>query len=590
MSNSVTENVKIIINEEDKTTPYSRPDDSTDIVFIPGFLGTDPEKVMPDTPVLFNSVKEFEKFVGTAPHIITSGDVIGYDFIGLHEGDKDPSYVMAKHLLSKGMSVLYYAVKLDPTEEISELSGDRFDMSSMEMVGGSFSLTYDNTITTVSGDTLNVYNTDEVFVVTPDSTSIDFYMSYNCNELINSKLLFGFSNSNMSLIRVDVKNPDTSVWETPSVVDIASYKNNKNMLDLKFVFKTKTTSSFELSMSDFVVYDKQDNSSEVLSLADKLYKVVFGTDKTKESIFDTIKDKSVYSVKYITTGGYPAVYTYNNSINSSVAVNMLSCAAARGDAVALIDYQRDDSLLPFGTTSFYSSMNTQFADSSNTEYGTMMYPYAEYTLPDIDVSSIVLPASFGYLNTLATAIKTSPNWLAMAGVARGKVPNIVRLCTPNGILSNMVAEEMQPKYGAAGHNISINCITDVRPYGLTLWGNRTLKALANEKSTVATHFLNIRNMVSDIKKILYTTAKKTTFEQNTASLWLTFKSGVSPLLDQLKSGGAINDYKLIKNETKYNGDQLVRGEISATVRIKPIYAVEYFELTVEITDNDVNVG
>ena len=198
-----------------------------------------------------------------------------------------------------------------------------------------------------------------------------------------------------------------------------------------------------------------------------------------------------------------------------------------------------------------------------------------------------MPASYGYLMCVAKAIKTSPNWLAIAGVTRGLVPGLMSLYTKSP-LSNTVAEHLQPKYGADNNRLSINCITNVQPYGLTLWGNRTMYDVGSDGCT-AKNFLNTRNMMSDIKKLLYTTAKSLMFEQNSDALWLKFKSGISPLLNQLKSGNGISDYKIIKTTTKYNGDPLSKGELAATIRIYPIYAVEYFELTVEMNDQDVTV-
>lgn len=79
------------------------------------------------------------------------------------------------------------------------------------------------------------------------------------------------------------------------------------------------------------------------------------------------------------------------------------------------------------------------------------------------------------------------------------------------------------------------------------------------------------------------------FEQNSDSLWVRFKAGVSPLLDQLKSGNGLSNYKIIKGTTHYDGTQLARNELAAVIRIYPMYAVEYFEITVVVTDEDVAV-
>ena len=176
----------------------------------------------------------------------------------------------------------------------------------------------------------------------------------------------------------------------------------------------------------------------------------------------------------------------------------------------------------------------------------------------------------------------------MAGVTRGIVPNLTSLHT-DALLSNVIAENYQPKYGSADNNkVSINAITNIKPYGLTIWGNRTL-APVPAKGTKATNFLNTRNMISDIKKVAYSTAKELMFEQDSDTLWLKFKSGISPLLDQLKSGFGISDYKIIKGTTKYNGQALTRGEMAAVIKIFPLYAIEYFEITVVVSDNDVTV-
>lgn len=319
-----------------------------------------------------------------------------------------------------------------------------------------------------------------------------------------------------------------------------------------------------------------------------------------------LKDRNEYTVKYITTGGYPVLFEdttkdtltiKDKEIGSyKLAKLMMEVAAHRGDAVALIDYQYDTTnTVPAIYKEIDKLITTTTTNYEYPSFGGIMYPWGNYncnrtlgSLKDEPVAK--LPASFGYLMCVAKAIKTSPNWLAMAGVARGVVPNLISLCT-NGVLTNTIAEDCQPRFGNPDTNasISINCITQVRPYGLTLWGNRTLKPVS-DKGTDALNFLNTRNMISDIKKLLYVTANSLMFEQNSDTLWLRFKSGVSPLLNQLKSGNGISDYKIIKLQTKYDGTDLARGEIAAVVKIFPVNAIEYFELTVEINDSDVTVS
>jgi hypothetical protein len=59
-----------------------------------------------------------------------------------------------------------------------------------------------------------------------------------------------------------------------------------------------------------------------------------------------------------------------------------------------------------------------------------------------------------------------------------------------------------------------------------------------------------------------------------------------PLLEQLKTGAGISDYKILKATTKYDGEPLTRGELAAVIRIYPLYAIEYFDITVVISDDE----
>lgn len=279
----------------------------------------------------------------------------------------------------------------------------------------------------------------------------------------------------------------------------------------------------------------------------------------------------------------PSEDTSFNGITNHFATKMLQVASSRGDAVALIDYQKDDvhKFISSDKTesTIYSEVEKLFASATNTEYGAMMYPNKSTYCSDYGIDAD-MPASYEYLMCVAKAIKTSPNWLAMAGVTRGRVTSGKLNVKADQPLTNTIAEYCQPKYGRTNNTVSINCITDIQPYGLSIWGNRTLLPLEVNKSTKASNYLNTRNMISDIKKLLYTTAKSLMFEQNTEMLWIRFKSNISPLLNELKSGGGISDYKIIKDENA------VRGHLGAIVRVVPVDAVEFFDLTIELTDPD----
>lgn len=347
--------------------------------------------------------------------------------------------------------------------------------------------------------------------------------------------------------------------------------------------------SYNLITKTYSVLNKFNAGSSIVyeKLADSYMSISEFYDNVQES-FKVISDKSEYSVKYLTCGGYPVLSNdddLNNNTLNSVANAMLACAEKRQDAVAILDHS-DNISLPLGvnTGSIYDKLQKVAVSYTAPKFGTMFTPWGNYSTNN---GTQAMPASFGYLLSLASAIKTSPNWLAIAGVARGLVPQLLSLRTATP-LNNTIAEDYQPKFGGDGNKYALNAITNIRPYGLTLWGNRTLH-LTDPRGTTALNFLNTRNMISDIKKLSYTTAKSLMFEQDSDILWLKFKAGVAPLLDRLKSGFGISDYKIIRTSTKFNGQPLTNGEIAATIKIFPLYAIEYFEITVLISDQDVAV-
>lgn len=632
------ENVKIIIQEDNLTKPLG-DGSSSDIVYVPGLAierdavewdedgvevewrrvdGYDAEgnfqsaqkidevtkKLIwnPDAPlwtpqknipILCNTVAEFESLFGIRPYRMTADDVNTAVIRNYKENDLDKSYIIAKELLNAGLSVMYENIAA-PAESFKRAAAIRATSTATEE--------YPNLRD----------NGNNTFTYTA------------CKDVTNSKYTFAFNLQGDPLygaVSVIINTPDSSDLSVtpPSVIRISGTKDKfkvnisadkkyrtitwENITAADFV---KTTFEFDLEVEykgtsgseDFLIGVDVVTGANVRDGANvsAVSKIDYFYNNIPDAL-DRLRDKSEYTVKYLTTGGYPSFIiddAAGGEVKGELADKLIDVAKDRGDAVAIVDHSHHSArpLAYHLDSSVYAKVNDWFSNGKGTTtFGTMFTPYAMYTCPtieDVDEMSQILPASFGYLMCLANAIKTRPNWLAMAGITRGIVPNLKYLDVQD-ILSNVVAEDYQPKFGSEDNKISINAITNVKPYGLAIWGNRTLEPV-DPKGTTALNFLNTRNMISDIKKLAYTTAKSLMFEQDSDTLWLDFKSGMSPLLEQLKSGYGISNYKIIRSRTKYNGKSLTRGEMAAVIKIYPLYAIEYFEITVAIADEDVTVS
>lgn len=294
---------------------------------------------------------------------------------------------------------------------------------------------------------------------------------------------------------------------------------------------------------------------------------------------DAIKDKGTYNVKYITLGAYPSYEMTNGSTTSSVniASAMIGAAKNRGDAVALIDHGQNASRNLTGDGSVIKALRTETTSLTDGDFGTMFTPHGIYEINDLGAGvdgSYILPASFAYLVCLARAIKTNPSWLAMSGVARGVVPYLKTMYTDHTLTNTIANDDLQKD-----DDVSINPITYIRGYGYTIWGNRTLKGTPLS----AMSYLSIRNMTSDIKKVVYDSANARMFEPNTDTLWINFKSDVMPTLDRMKTGRGIKGYKFAQQTTDD------RTKLKALIKIQPVYATEKFDITLSITDDKVDV-
>lgn len=297
-------------------------------------------------------------------------------------------------------------------------------------------------------------------------------------------------------------------------------------------------------------------------------------------------DRGLYSFKYLTSGGYP-VFEYSDN---SIEKQMINLCYTRGDAVALIDHTDNPSRALTGTESVdYAVKKTiNILPSVTQSFAAMFTPSVEMALINSYIgesysdstkiklkSTGVFPASFAYLSCLAASLKIAPSWNAVAGATRGKVYGLVAPRTTKA-LTNAIADSYTPD-----NEVAINPITNIRPYGQCIWGNRTLVDNSIKQGTTATSFLNIRNLVSDVKKQLFVACQSLLFEQNTDVLWVNFLSLVTPVLDKMVSGFGIHNYKIIKLP---DSD---KTQINVRIRLYPVYAVESFDITIYLNDQGV---
>lgn len=586
----------IVIKELDNTTGGTSAVE-TDVVYVPGFSSEefdDPALAAPArTPMLCTSIREFERYFGKRPASLKEAedsDIKYSDITSEYEATDNagaswqgPNVVVSKTFgsdvqlvpdVAATINVHYTAgnsiiektatVEIDNRTFIKNIS--LTDKYSESFVGtGSkknYVLTYGGISDITTTITINgVATTDYTYSM--DSNTITFTTAPSKDSTIVVEYLLRPTDI-VATVTYTIQGSSTDS-------DAIAFKRGAK--DLSYIYAKEL-----ISLGIPVMYESMNTYGGTQASILDMYSAL------SNDVYSELKDRGEYNIKYLTSGGYPAFEMFGNT----VATKMVDTANNRGDCVAIVDPMNEPDRKLEGEDSVYKKavawakgLGVAISDKV-----AMFYPWANFTpvtLSKDDYSTYVtLPPSYCYLSALAVSLRTNASWMAVAGATRGSIPNLYyeKPMNMNKRITNALAEqEYQNRDG-----VSINAITNIKPYGYRIWGNRTLKDNSIEGNLTATSFLNIRNMVSEIKKVSYVACKKLMFEQNNDILWNNFKSAIEPTLDRMKTGQGLSGYKVIKGTT----DE--KAKLVATIKLYPVYAVEDFEITVVMEDDEISMS
>lgn len=198
---------------------------------------------------------------------------------------------------------------------------------------------------------------------------------------------------------------------------------------------------------------------------------------------------------------------------------------------------------------------------------------------------ITVPSSFVYLYDFETQGSRTSVWLPMSGVNRGVVGSVF---TPDLEISKYL---MDTDIITDDEGISFNAVVNVRPYGDTIWGDRTLLAQEKGRGVQATGYLSIRNLISDIATTAYNSAIRNTYETNNDVTWFNFKQEIVTLLDQMVSSGVLQTYKIGRTTTPPAGVTMSeRNSIFCVITLYPNLPVENFTISTNLENAEITVS
>lgn len=301
-----------------------------------------------------------------------------------------------------------------------------------------------------------------------------------------------------------------------------------------------------------------------------------------QSFFDVLKDQDLVDVKFLTLGGK------TNLLDESLTTPAYTQKAIK--ALVNIAEDRKDCLAVLDIPASIEPEDGDVSDITNhysfvaSSYATCFESWIYFQLPRTAETKI-MPPSFVFLYELAKSIKNgNPIWLSPAGVRRGLVPEASKAVFEIG---SVIAEKLQSNLPF------INPIRRIRNYGYAIFGQKTLYVVNNDfTGSVRSAFqdLNVRITANEIKRKIRDISISLTFEGNNLKTWNEFRGQLDPYLSQISADGALDNYKIIMDETTTTEDDINNNTVRGKVIVRIARTAEDFNIDFIVTNDTAVFG
>lgn len=251
------------------------------------------------------------------------------------------------------------------------------------------------------------------------------------------------------------------------------------------------------------------------------------------------------------------------------------------EAISMVEEERADTLYvvttpdkPMGAGDFQDEMYTaedavyNLEDSEiSSNYACTYYPWVKY-LDQENNQYIFLPPTKDVVRNMAQTDNETYPWFSAAGTSRGRV-DCVRA---KKILKLQEEDELY----AAG----INPIKTFSSEGVLVWGNKTMQDYESQLDRI-----NVRRLLLRVRKLISLSCLGLIFEPNDPTVEQSFRSTVTPILDNIRSNRGLYDYRLEINSTPESRE---RHELPCILYLKPTSTLEYITIQFVVTPESVS--
>jgi hypothetical protein len=268
--------------------------------------------------------------------------------------------------------------------------------------------------------------------------------------------------------------------------------------------------------------------------------------------------------------------------NQVLTNNMIKVCENRADCLAIIDLEggyvpdtenslEDTNTLRLGSVS--RTVDAVKARQFNSSYGCAYYPWVQMVDSNVGVK-VWIPPSVVAFGTMASSQESSEVWFAPAGFNRGGLS-----VGSSGLSVVGVRDKLTAKNRDSLYERNVNPIASFPSEGLVIFGQKTLQAYPS-----ALDRINVRRLVIFLKKEISRIAANVLFEPNVQTTWNRFATPTTDLLEEVKTGLGISDYRVVLDETTTTAEEIDRNMMYAKLFIKPVYAIEFIGIDFVITN------
>jgi len=288
----------------------------------------------------------------------------------------------------------------------------------------------------------------------------------------------------------------------------------------------------------------------------ELDRVVIGNPALASGVF-AFENPETYDINLMATPGFSSGAVIGQSIQM---------AMSRGDVLYLVDPPYG--LRPQQVVDWHNGMLlTDLRQAINSSYAALYWSWLEI-FDQFSGENIWIPPSGHTLSVFARTSRVAEQWFAPAGLRRG------RLITPIDVEYSPTLPERDLLYGSGN---AVNPIVNFPQDGITIWGQRTLQRTASALDRV-----NVRMLLSYIKKNLTRGLRPFVFEQNDSITWDQAKSLTESFLADIKARRGLEDFRVVCDETTNTPERRDRNEMWISIFIKPTKVIEFIVLNIVV--------